>query len=312
MKFLKLNSFILFFTAILLCIPSFLFAEVEEKIEEAYPFDRDGKVYLENVSGNIVVESWGKNEVKILARKIASNEKSLDKVSVDINKTNGNIRIITRRSKSWGLFQSSDASVHYDLFIPDKAQIRVKSVSGDVEALNIGGPVDIETVSGKIGIVEAGNGVKCKSISGDVYLEEITGNIAMKSTSGDITAESVRGSIEANTVSGEIEVNEVSLAEEIEMESISGSIKMQGGFSPGGIYEFKTISGTIRLDLPSKSDFELQVNTMSGDIRVDADAFGLKTLEKITRNKIECVVGKGGASLKISSLSGDIIINKGK
>ena len=310
MKLLKFNFTIIFLSAVILfCIPSFLFAEVEEKIDKVYSLDREGKVYLENVSGDIVVKTWGKNEVKILARKTALKESDLDKVTVDINETGDNIRIITKYKKTWGLSQSVNASVYYDLFIPDRAQMRVKSVSGSVEAMKIGGPVDIETVSGKIDVVEAGRGVRCKSISGDIFVEEITGDSTLKSTSGKIKAEDLKGSVEANTVSGTIEIKKFSLAEEIDMESISGDIKLQGELSPGGIYEFNTISGRIRLDLPSKSDFELQTKTMSGDVRCE---FDLKISGKITRNRMQGVAGKGGSSLKISSLSGDIIINKGR
>ena len=308
MKSIKLNVFILLFAAALLCIPSILLAKTEEKIEQVYSLNRDGKVYLENVSGNIVIKSWGKNEVKILARKVAKNEESLDKVTVDINQTDDNIRIITKYEKTWGFLQSVDASVDYDLFIPDRAHLRVKSVSGGIEALNIGGPVDVETVSGKIDIVKAGTGVKCRSISGSLYLQDITGDTSLKSTSGKITVEGVKGSVEANSVSGSVNINGVSTAEEIDVESISGSIKLEGKLSPGGIYEFKTISGSIRLDLPPESDFELQANTMSGNLRLDGDNFEVKSLDILTNKKIQCVVGKGGASLKVSSLSGGITI----
>lgn len=308
MKSLKLNICSLLFTAILLCIPSFLFAGAEERIEELYPLDKDGKVYLENVSGNVIVKSWSKNEVKILARKVAKKDGSLDKVTVDINRTDSNIRIITRYEKFAGLFNSENVSVHYDLIIPDKAQIRVKSVSGDVEALNIGGHVDIETVSGKIDVVEAGRGVKCKSISGSVYLEEITGDANLSSSSGTIRVEGIKGSVEANTVSGYIDLKEVSHAEGIDAESISGSIKMQGELSPFGDYEFKTISGGIMLYLPPKSDFEFHINTMSGNIQFDAKNFVVKLLNNPARNKMQGIIGEGGASLKISSLSGGITI----
>jgi len=309
MKSQKFNNIIMLFVAILFCIPSILFAEAEEKIEKIYPLDSNGKVYLENNSGDIVIKSWGKNEVKILAHKIARNKKSLDKATIDINQTNGMIRIITRHHKSFDLFQSKDVSVYYDLFIPDKAKIRVKSLSGRVEAWEIGGFLDIETASGRIDIVRAKNGVKCKTINGDIYLEEITGDIVLKSTSGKITTEGVNGSVEANTVSGDLDINEVSSAEEINMESIKGNMEIQGELTPGGIYEFNTISGRIRLILPFTSDFELRTNTINGDIQCD---FELDILDEITRNKIQGVAGKGSSSLKISSFSGDIIINKGK
>lgn len=309
MRFLKLNICISLFVMTLLCIPSLVYAKAEERIEETYQLDRDGKVYLENVSGDIVVKSWGKSEVAIVARKVARKKKDLDKVSIDINQTNGNIRIMTRHHKSFGLFHSTNVSVYYDLFIPDKAQIRVKSVSGRAEALEIGGLTDIETVSGKIEITSAKSGVKCRTISGDIYLEKIIGDADLKSTSGEIIAEGVKGSVETNTVSGDVELKNISLAEEIEVESISGSIEIHAELSPGGIYELNTISGRIRLALPAISNFELQTETTSGDIQCD---FELKMSGKIARKKIQGVVGKGGSTLKISSVSGDILISKRK
>ena len=309
MKFIKFNIFILLFLTVLFCIPSVLFAETEEKTEKTYPLDRDGKVYLENVSGDIAVKTWQKNEIKILARKTAREKSSLDKVKIDINRTDSNIRIITRRDKSPDLYQpTTEVSVFYDLFIPDKAQLRVKTISGRVQAWEIGGRTDIETVSGRTEIVKAGQGVKCKTISGEINLEEITGSATLKSTSGKIIVDGLKGSVEANSVSGDIEIKELSSADEIEMETIKGSMEVQGELSPGGIYEFHTISGRTRLVLAPLSNFELETNTISGDIQCD---FKLNAYAIFTRNKLQGVVGKGGSSLKISSVSGDILINRG-
>ena len=308
MKFLKYNIFFFIITFIL-CIPSLLFAESEEKMEKTYPLAMDGKVYVENISGDIVVKSWKRNEIKILARKTAPDKDSLERATIDINLTHENIRIITRRSKSTGLSNSTNVSVYYDLFIPEKAQVRVKTISGSVATLETGGPVDVETVSGRIEVVEAANGVKSKTISGGIYLNKIIGEADLESTSGEINVDGIKGSVEANTVSGNIEINQISFADELEVESIKGNMEIQGELSPGGIYEFNTISGRIRVVLAPLSNFELQTNTMSGVIQCD---FKLNAYSIYTRNKLQGVVGNGGSSLKISSLSGDILIFKGK
>lgn len=292
----------------LLSIPSLLFAETEVKIEKTYSFDRDGKVYVENISGDIVVKSWQKNEIKILARKIAPEKSMLDEATVDINQINGNIRIITRYDNPPDLSQPMDVSVCYDLLIPDKAQLRVKSVTGAVRAWEIGGRLDVETDSGRAEIVRVGKGVKCKTIGGDINLVDITGSAVLESTSGEITADGLRGSIDANSVSGDIDINELSQADEVRMETIKGNMEVQGEINPGGTYEFSTISGRIELILPSTSEFELQTNTTNGNIQCD---FELSDYAVYTRNKLQGVVGKGGANLNISSVSGDILINSG-
>ena len=272
----------------LFCIPSLLFAKAEDKIERTYTLDKDGKVYLEARSGDIVVNSWDKNEIKIIAHKNAT---------IDIHHTEGNIRIIINRPQSF----------HYELFIPDKAHLRVETASGRIKAREIGGFVDIRTASGDIEVVTAKNGVRCKTVSGDIHIEKIIGNGDLKTTSGKITVEGIKGSVKADTVSGKIEIEAFSHAEEVEMESISGSIKLRGELSPGGIYELNSHSGNIKISIPSDSNFELRVETFSGDIQCD---FELKISGKIDRKKLRGVVGKGDARLILSSFSGNIQINK--
>ncbi len=268
----------------LLCIPPVLFAR--DGLERAFTLDRDGKVYLEGRTGHVEVSSWSKNEVRIVAPKNAS---------IDVNHTKDNIRIIFNRPSQC------------EIFIPDRAHLRIETTSGNVKAGEIGGFVDIRSASGDIDIAAAQSGVKCKSISGDIHIGKMTGSADLKTTSGKITAESIKGSITAGTVSGKIEIGSFSRTEEIEIESISGKIELRGELSPGGIYKINSNSGNIEMGLPSASNYELRVETFSGSIHCD---FELKLSGKIDRKKLQGMVGKGGATLGISSFSGNIRIKK--
>jgi DUF4097 and DUF4098 domain-containing protein YvlB len=273
---------------LLLCIPSLLFAGGEDNIGRTYALDRDGKVYLLVKSGDIVVNTWNKNEIRLIAHQ---------NTTADINRTEGNIRIIISRSQS----------SHYELSIPDKAQLRVETASGKVEARGIGGLVDIRTASGDIEVVTVKNGIRCRSVSGDIRVEGITGNAELETTSGKIRVEGIRGSVKAGTVSGKIEIHSFSRGEEVEIESISGNIKLYGELTPGGIYRISSHSGNIEMGMPSGSDFEVRVDTFSGTVRCN---FELKVSGKIERGKVYGVVGKGRASLILSSFSGNIRIAK--
>lgn len=288
MKIFKFCTFLSLLMIMLLCIPSILLAKAEDKMERTYTLDRDGKVYLEFKSGDIVINTWNRNEIKIIAHQNAT---------IDINHTEGNIRIIISRSPS----------SHYELFMPDRAQLRVETTSGRVKTREIGGFVDIRTASGDIEVVTARNGARCKTLSGDIHIEKITGNADLKTTSGKIWVEGIKGSVKADTVSGKIEVETFSHAEEVEIESISGNIKLRGELSPGGIYKIDSHSGNVEIGIPSGSNFELRGETFSGNIHCD---FELKISGKIDRKKIQGMVGKGGASLNLSSFSGNIRITK--
>lgn len=296
---------------LLLFAPSYLFARAEETTEETYSLNRDGNIYLKNVSGDIVVKSWDRNEIKIIATKTARSKKDLDKVNIDIDATDNAIKIITRHQKPFGQFlswfSSSRASVHYELTIPDKAQLEIESVSGSVRTSSIGGYLDIETVSGSIRAIAAQNGVRCESVSGSINLGEVIGDADLETVSGSISVKKNKGSINTETVSGSIRLSSFSLAEDIRADSVSGSIKLQGELSLAGDYRLESISGGINLTLPSDSEFELNTKTTSG--YTDCD-FDILISGKIDRKKLNGVVGKGGARLSLSTISGSIRIIK--
>ncbi len=292
---------------IVISLPSLGFARVEDKIIETYALERTGKVYLENVAGDITVNTWDKEAIEITAIKIGGRERDLDDVTVDIRQIDGNIRIITAYDREFMLFRSRPVSVHYEIIVPAQASVRVKSISGNVEVRKIGGFLNVETVSGEIEVRVAENDVQCKSTSGDIDLGSIKGDADLNTVSGEISIQEIEGSVEARTVSGDIEMGAFSHAEEIEASSTSGDIDLQGELSRGGIYRLDSFSGDTKVVIPSGSDFELSAKTFSGSVDCD---FELKMSGRFDPKKVRGTVGKGGASLTISSFSGKIRITK--
>lgn len=308
----------------LFCLPSPVFAKAEESFEKRLDLDKDGKVYLKNISGDITVKGWSKNEVLVKARKTAQRKEDLDNVSIDISRTNGTVRIITNYKRG-GWSRSSNVSVYYELFVPEKASVEVESVSGDAEAREIGGDLGITTVSGDLEIVGAVGGVRARSVSGDlkivsagsrvrvksvsgrIHLQTITGEAGLKTVSGDITIRDIQGSVEVESVSGDIELKGVTKAENVEVKSITGRMEYEGELEERGNYVLNTHSGNVHMRLPKDSHFELEAKSMSGEVECD---FEIRLSDKISKKEIRGVVGKGGASLHISSFSGDIEIRK--
>ena len=290
-----------------ICLPSLGFARAEDKIVETYALERTGKVYLENVAGDITVSTWDKDKIEITAIKRGGRQRDLDDVTIHIRQIDGNIRIITKHDREFSLFRSRSVSVHYEIIVPSKASVRVKSISGDVEVRKIGGFLNVETVSGEIKVRVAENDVQCKSTSGDIDLEYIKGDADLNTVSGEISIQEIEGSVEASTVSGDIEMEAVSHAEEIEVSSTSGDIDLRGDLSRGGIYRLDSFSGDTRVAIPSGSDFELSAKTFSGSVDCD---FELKMSGRFDPKKVQGTAGKGGASLVISSFSGRIRIMK--
>jgi DUF4097 and DUF4098 domain-containing protein YvlB len=286
----------------------------EEKFEKTEALAKDGKVYLINISGDVEIKSWKEDQVKIDALKV-SEASSLDKaqenaklVTIEVTKEAGIVRIETKypeRRNFWG-GSSINVSVSYKIWIPEKAAVDVKSVSGDVHVAVIGGAAKINSVSGDVDILGAA-GVEVKLVSGDVTVENVSGDAYLKAVSGDITATKVKGSVEVESVSGNLDLKDVSDARTVNGKSVSGDITYVGSILAGGNYELKSHSGNVEMRIPANSAFDFEANTFSGVI--DSD-FQIEVVGKLSPKEIHGTVNKGGARIRLTSFSGNIDLKK--
>ncbi len=342
MKSGKVGFSILTLALTMLCLPTLVFAGEGDRLERSYDLGRGGSVILQNVTGDISVKGWGKDRVEMTAKHAGGPKKDLNEV-VLITQTNGNLIITTSGEKSFNLFGSSRTSVSYRLLVPGSSHLKVETVSGDAKIQDFTGTLEVKTVSGDIRILDTKSRVKCKTISGDIHLKHIVGdtelittsgdltvqdlkgsfdaesvsgdmalkkmigNLDIKTTSGEIVVRDLKGSYEAESVSGDMDVDSFSEAEKIEIETVSGDVSMAGILAPNVSYTVSSHSGDINFKIPKGSDFELQTRTSTGHMACD---FELKAYGNIDRGQLQGIVGKGGASLSISTFNGDIRVNR--
>lgn len=286
----------------------------EEKFERTVKLAKGGHVSLINISGSIEVKSWNKDEVKIDALKtsrassLSQAKENAAEVKIVVQKEGDTLRIKTEYPKRRGSRRRRlSVSVHYNLWVPSKASVRIDSTSGSVEMENIGGEVKVNVTSGSVTIKKAAKGVDCDIISGRLELQDIRGDAYLKTVSGKITVERIKGSIEAETTSGGIEMRKVTGAKTIKGKVLNGSIVYDGDIDPNGRYTLHTHSGSIRMFISSGSGFELEAKTFSG--RIDSD-FDITISGKLSKKSIKGVVNKGGAYMKLSTFSGSIYLRK--
>ncbi len=298
---------LLIFTWIIFIAPSVCLSMEKEIIEKEYNLNQTGKINFKNTSGDISVDSWQKNKIKLIATKIAKNKSALNNAAIEIDSSEDAIWITSKQKKKLGLFHSNYTLVHFQLLVPDKAQIKIESTNGSTIAKNIGSFIEVKSICGNVNIQNAINGVKIKTISGKIVLKNINGDVNLKTTSGAISITGMNGSLEAENVSGRIDLNNIADAKHIEVESIAGNISLNGGLNPAGSYELDSHCGNITLNIPEYSNFELQTKTFSGEVQYN---FNIKNIGKVSSQKFHGISGKGGANLTLSSFSGNIQIEK--
>jgi hypothetical protein len=283
----------------------------EEKFNKTEAIALDGKIVISNISGNVVVRTWDKGEVKIDAVK-KSRASSLDKakenaqkVTIEVINADNTVRIKAKYPE--GHHGNLNVSIDFDLMIPAKAALDANSVSGDVEIGKIGGSLKAGTVSGNVTVLSAAKGVDANTVSGDVAVSDVTGDAYLKTVSGNVKAEHVMGSISAETVSGDVNLMNISEAKTVSGKALSGNVTYKGKLNKEGRYTFNAHSGDIDVTIPAESAFEFSGETFSGDISTD---FKVEVSGKISKRELHGTVNGGGAVLKMEAFSGNVNLKK--
>ncbi len=283
----------------------------EEKFNKTESLAKDGKVILSNVSGRIEIQSWDQAQVKIDATKISDSsplEKAKENcasVIIEVTKSGNIVQISTKYPDHF--LRNVNVSVNYVIWVPDKASVKIKSVSGGVAATAIGGSLEGDLVSGSVTLSKIAGSVDFRTVSGKIEVQDAGADIDVKTVSGGISATRIKGSVDAETTSGSIVLKEISEAKSVRAKVLSGRISYDGLLGPGSKFELETLSGSIDLTLPANAGFELEAKTFSGHVNSD---FPITVSGNISPKELRGVVNNGGSTLRLKTFSGSIDIRK--
>jgi hypothetical protein len=129
-------------------------------------------------------------------------------------------------------------------------------------------------------------------------------DFAGHTVNGDIDALSLGGNTEVNTVNGSIDV---STSGHAEAETVNGSIRASMGKADFSDAEFRTVNGGITLTLPADLNTEVQAETVNGDL--DSD-WPVTISGRWGPRRMHGTIGKGGRTLTLGTVNGDITLKK--
>lgn len=125
--------------------------------------------------------------------------------------------------------------------------------------------------------------------------------------SGNIEARGLRSDVRVTAVSGNVEVSTSSGA--VEAKSVSGTVRVAMGAPREGVASSATaVSGSVEVKLPAQSNFDAEAKTISGEIETE---FGLPVQKGFVGQNLRGRVGKGGAQLRLETVSGGIRLSRG-
>ena len=154
--------------------------------------------------------------------------------------------------------------------------LEAEAASADIEVDELTGPATAKAASGDITLLAVGASAAVNTASGDVRLGRVDGDVVVKTASGDVAVEDAGGDVTISTASGDQRVDAVA-AGSVDLKSASGDIKV--GVRQGATLwvDARAMSGDLSSEVelgdePPSGDegprVELKAASMSGDIDV--------------------------------------------
>ncbi len=207
-------------------------------------FPGKSSLYLKNVSGDIEVEAWDGDGIKL---------ESVGRMT----------RIRERDERVMIRSISGDIQAK----VPHEVRLELTSVSGDVEVAGTNGRLGLRSVSGDVDLTDLTGELKADIVSGELKLVRFQGNLEVESKSGDIELEPVgEFSGKVSSKSGDIELRlrpDADVVLDMECEE-DGEVSVDLGFPYESLEEGERF---LKLKLGNGSRI-LRLKTRKADITV--------------------------------------------
>jgi hypothetical protein len=110
-------------------------------------------------------------------------------------------------------------------------------------------------------------------------------------------------SVTANSIASHVSI---SGAETVDLNSLAKGLSLSMDGAPAGSATIESVVGTVELEVGKRRDARISISSLTGHIRsVPPDFVSLRTNEGYLLRS-----GKGGPSLSISSVTGDVVVRR--
>ena len=269
--------------------------EVSERADMA----ADGEVEVSNVSGEVEIIGWDRDEVSVSG----TIWEGADDLVFEADGRRTRIEVkLPRNSKR---VKASNLVIR----MPVNAELDVTTVSADISVDGVRGDQRLQSVSGEIGTEIWSRDLEAKTVSGDIDIRgnDESADVVVTAVSGDIDAVSLRGELSISSVSGDVEASGEQF-DRLRVKTVSGDMGLDVSLSDDGRADLESVNGDVEMRLANVDNVEFDLETFNGDI---SEVFGeraQRTSKYAPGHELRITVGSGSARVRIETLNGDIDI----
>lgn len=272
-------------------------AQAGESVRRTVSAPPAGEVRISNVSGEIHVRGWDRDEVDVRAELGAGVER------LDVIERKGGVDVKVVLPS----FSIRNGSADLDIHVPSHSRVEISAVSADVSVAEHHGDTRIKVVSSDVSLQAGGQLLEVQSVSGDVSVDgdDADGRARVRSVSGDVRLTHYSGEVEAGSVSGDVTLV-LDQVRSARLSTTSGDMRLSGALMPSARIEAEAVSGDIVLDFDGDGGANAEIESHSGDI---SGCYADRVTRKHEQGPGRILVLDGepeGATIRVKTLSGDV------
>lgn len=287
--------------------------DFEKTFSESFDVNGDGSVHLENRYGEIKVETWDRDEVKVDVRiKVSARDKEaadriFDRIEINFSGSGNHANVSTiigdrnRKSKSiitkildgdyWnpGKSSSNDFRIYYRVQMPRSVDLETEAKYCDVELPDLSGDTELKVGYGDLvtGDLDGRNEISISYGSARIGTLGQESTFRIRYSEGSIRgAQDLRydGRYSETRIGPTKHLNVDAGYEEIEVESAE-ELRMDGSYNELSIEQVGRlfIDGNYNDFDIDRVDKELEVDAAYGDLRIDGLTAGFDRVYVRTR-----------------------------
>ncbi len=247
------------------CVGIVSSATITKDFKQSFLLSLDGNVNIQNVNGNIVVESWDQDSVEVFAEievkagNRLTAEEFMEEVHMEIDYRPNRLSVKPDYPKAEGgssfwdwIFGRSkpQVNVQFNIKVPSKMNLDLESVNGKVHIENTEGEFRLRTTNGPILANQVTGSIRGRTVNGSLHIQIVhmsqTDEVVLQTTNGNIDLalpETIQADIDVSTVNGRISTDfPLEVQGSMNSKKIRGQIR--GG---GGLIDLSTVNGGISI-----------------------------------------------------------------
>jgi len=279
-----------------------------EDFHSTHPLDPGGTVSIETFNGSIELRGWEQNSVEVNGTKSANAKGALDALKIEVNATQGSVRI--RAVRPPDLYRNM--GVRFSIRVPHKALLELISTSnGKIQVEDVEGRARLHTSNGGIRVSRLKGEVEARTSNGAIEAQDVDGNVNLHTSNGAIRAETTHGSFEGMTSNGSItaRLSDPAATWPVKAESSNGHIDLTLDAKQLPDVRASTSNSSILLRLPAASSARVRAGTSHASITSDFDGLQ-RPDDRRKHSELHGTIGSGGPLIDLSSSNGSIKIQK--